>query len=294
MAAVASSALEAARATAASFAGYALTSAQNEALLGAFDELLCAFSTLESAELLQRLSGRLDAAGFAELSRHCGGVPVFGAAELRRLLAYADFAQQVLLEPAPLTIRVRVEGWKAYVLQPLPGGLIRNVDIRSSLLWTHDEAWARDRFFDGGSNLGLCGQFMERSKFVTPCVEFPGSKAAALDALGLRGYPEFDKPGTLYVVRAEMNANILEKAQPSVPLLYQVAEASSPEASAPERWKPCMHFQEGTIPGFTSGLMAELVVNTFQVDASSAAELAELGVCCTGLKDEYVPSQDCG
>lgn len=278
--------IDAAKALARNFSGYELTPEQNDVLHAAFVELTNPYAAMsDTSKILRLLSGRVDPGDFAALSDRCGGpVPVFGASELQRVLGYADFAREVLGREGLLPLDIRVEGWKAYALVPPQWGLIRTVEGQS-LLWVHDEAWAHARFFDGGEELGLCGQWPGRSKFVTPCRDFPSSKDDALDSLGLRGYPEFDKPGTLYVVRAEVNADIMEKAAPAVPLLYQIGAADSQEAAVPERWSPSAHFQEGTIPGFTSGLKAELVMQTFRMNVSSAAELADDGVSCQGLED---------
>ena len=84
--------------------------------------------------------------------------PVFGVVELRRVLAFAEFAHEVLMLMVPLEIEVRVEGWKAYCLVPPSATIVRRVSEWShgALLWVHDEAWAAARFRDGGADLVGC------------------------------------------------------------------------------------------------------------------------------------------
>lgn len=263
-----------------------LPSSSNVVLLHAFDAFVQRYQDLTLLQLLEAMDGRICASGVTALSEVCSApVPVFGAGELRRVLAYADFARKVLEQPASLSVEVRVEGWKAYVLVPPESGLIGTVSERT-LLWVHDEAWVEARFRDEGPDLGLCGQFLGRSKFVTPSAALPASKGDALDALGLRGYEAFDKPGTLHVVRALLTPALMEQAAPMVPLLYNVGCAADPSAATPEAWAPELHFQEGAVPGFTSGLCAELVMKTFKLDVSSVAELSEHGVSCVGLSND--------
>ena len=50
----------------------------------------------------------------------------------------------MLRQPAPLAVEVRLEGWKSYCLVPLAQSVLglRGTDL-PSLLWVHDEAWAR-------------------------------------------------------------------------------------------------------------------------------------------------------
>ena len=180
---------------------------------------------------------------------------------------------------------MRIEGWKAYCLFPPEFSLLGSI-VGRPLLWVHDEDWAIARFRDGGKDLGLCGQVIGRSKFVTPCEKMPTSKGAALHALGLQGYATFDKPGTLYVVCAKLSPALLVQANPLVPLLYKVGSATDERATSPESWATELHFQEGAMPGFTSGLKAELVINTFQLAATSASEISLAGVTCVELADE--------
>lgn len=99
------------------------------------------------------------------------------------------------------------------------------------------------------------------------------------------------------------------QAQPLVPLLYNVGSAGDEAAATPESWLPSLHFQErsqnccsmtyfwtchppvchsqeGAMPGFTSGLRAELVMRTFRLPAVTPGDLAGLGVRCTALADK--------
>jgi hypothetical protein len=119
-----------------------------------------------------------------------------------------------------------------------------------------------------------------------PCERMPASKSVALDALGVRGYAAFDKPGALYVVCAKLSPVILAHANPLVPLPYKVGQASDQKASSSESWATADHFQQGAMPGFTSGLKAELVMNTFKLTAATASDLKLAGVTCLQLADE--------
>ena len=266
-------------------AGCALTHEANRRLLDTFEGFIRRYST-DVDELLRHLETRVEPVGFKQLRSACSSQPrIFDASDLQRVAAYADFAREVLLQHQPLPLEVRIEGWKAYCLCPPEFSLLGSV-VGRPLLWVHDEDWAAARFRDGGKDLGLCGQAMGCSKFVTPCESIPTSKGAALDALGLRGYAAFDKPGTLYVVSAAPSPAILAQANPLVPLLYKVGSAADRAAASPESWATGLHFQEGAAPGFTSGLRAELVVRTFRVAAASAAGLALAGVTCAALADD--------
>jgi len=263
-----------------------LEASENELMLGIFNKHLATYRNSSVQQMLEQLHHALQQESHAAIVEACDKpVPTFGAEELRRVLAYADFAREVLGHAKPLELEVRIEGWKAYCLVP-PEATILRTAAEKSLLWVHDEAWAKERFFDGGKDLGLCGQVLGTSKFVTPCTSMPSSKLAALDTLGLRGYETFDKPGVLYVVRATLPSSLLKEARPMVPLVYNVGRANDAAATAPELWEPELHFQEGTIPGFTSGLKAELVMKTFKVDVHAAAELKNYGLSCVGLADD--------
>eukprot|EP00662_Eupelagonemidae_sp_cell21_P037987 gene37987-62810_t len=145
-------------------------------------------------------------------------------------------------------------------------------------------SWRCDRAHTAGTDFGLCGQFLGKSKFVSAADSFPATKGQALDALGLRGYDAFDKPGTLHVVRAELPAELMKEARPLIPVLYQVGRAAE-GASEPERWEPELNFQDGTVPGYTSGLKCELVIRTFKVTAASIDDLRSEGVQCVALGD---------
>lgn len=70
-----------------------------------------------------------------------------------------------------------------------------------------------------------------------------------------------------------------------VPLLYNVGLSATSDAAAPETWAPAQHFQEGSMPGFTSGLKAELVIHTFKLNVNTLAELDLAGVTCVDLAD---------
>jgi len=85
-------------------------------------------------------------------------------------------------------------------------------------------------------------------------------------------------------VHVEMNDALLQMARPAVPLVYNLGEAAETSAAVPDRWQPAQHFQEDTLPGFTSGLKAELVMQTFRLPAKTVAKLESAGVTCTLLE----------
>ena len=238
--------------------------------------------------------------------------PIWNLSDLRRVIAYAEFAQNVLgFEEDLLPVSVRVEGCKAYALTTVEASLVRSMKGKS-MCWVHDADWAADRFQDSGSNLGLCGQWEGLSKFVTLCSDVPSSKASALDALGLRGYSAFDKPGILHFVQVEPRGELIALADPAVPLLYSIGShagardtcsknamassssiggivaSDSTTVESDVSWTRAPHFQQGTIPGFTSGRRAEIVIRTFNISkgAITANDVEEAGVRCIPLHDE--------
>mmetsp|Transcript_21110 Transcript_21110/g.46527 ORF Transcript_21110/g.46527 Transcript_21110/m.46527 type:complete len:272 (-) Transcript_21110:50-865(-) len=262
-----------------------LSPEENAELRAAFEDAVAQHSARDKEELLQILCDRLTDEASAALKGICQEPAVLGAAELARLCGHLDFvAARGIQCLDPLPLEVRVEGTKAYVLAPPSCCLVGEVG-GTSLLWVHDEAWAAQRFVTGGADFGLCGQRLGLSKFVTCTKSPPCTKGAALDLLGLRGYAAFDKPGKLHLVCAE-GETIQALAQPMVPLLYMWAESG--DASEATRWVPASHFQEGTVPGYTSGLVAELVMRTFQVPAATSEELASKGVRCIVLDDSTI------
>ena len=239
----------------------ALTCEANKRLLETYEGFVRRYNT-EVGELLRLLEARVEPEGFKQLRRACTSQPcIFDAGDLQRVAAYADFVSEVLMQHQPLPLEVRIEGWKAYCLIPPEFSLLGSV-VGRPLLWVHDEDWAVARFRDGGKDLGLCGQVMGRSKFVTPCEMMPTSKSAALDALGLQGYAAFDKPGTLYVLCAKLSPALLVHANPLVPLLYKVGSATDQTGTSPESWATELHFQEGAMPGFTWLLICDMRFNS--------------------------------
>lgn len=289
---------------------YALTPEQNRFLLDLFNDRVKAYSAVCTVgELLDLMEGKLTASGVIQLRELClRDVPVFGVHELQRVLAFADFRKElVVCDESSLQVEIRHEGWKAYCLVEPMSTVLRSVGgVGESLLWTHDEKWANARFRDpASSEFGLCGQFVGRSKFVSPCSNVPACKADALDALGLRGYDVFENAERLFIIHAEVSEAMLElvridlamfvtskvvlmcvlQAKPMVPLLYNVGSAVSEDAEVPEEWSPCANFQKGAMPGFTSGLRAELVINSFKLKAESVDELESMGIACIELRD---------
>lgn len=157
---------------------YALSRSQNGILLAAFDS--CVASTAIHGtvlSLLDALSPLIHPQSLHDLSEAClAPIPIFTEPELRRVLGYATFAQKFLQSPTSIELDIRVEGWKAYCLIDPCVTVLRDVPTATALLWTHDEAWAKARFMEGGADLGLCGQRMGASKFVSPCTDIPATK----------------------------------------------------------------------------------------------------------------------
>lgn len=262
-----------------------LTPQLNARLLEIFGEFLQTYKGKEVEEVYARLAERLEPEGLKQL-RAAYLHTIFDDNDLHLVAAYVDFAAVVLRIFSSLRVEVRVEGWHVYLLVPPEATVLRNLE-QQSLMWVHDESWATARFRAGGKDLGLCGQQMGISKFCTPCNDIPESKGAVLDALGLRGYPAFDKPGPLFVVRARGSSQIMALAQPLVPLLYKVGSSPDKNASKPSSWATAANFQQGVMPGFTSGLRAELVMRTFQLPAS-LPDIEALGVTCLEIGDHSV------
>ena len=217
-------------ATVRDLASYELSTKENAELLAAFDYFAKAYDGTTAAELIGLMKSKVELRGLNRLANLClREVPVFGVRELARVAAYADFRSAVLGLPQPMHMEVRCEGWRAYCLLQLEDTVVRGVEgMGSSLLWAHDEACAKARFKDGGDHLGLIGMQIGNSTFVTA---MPRSKGEALDLLGLRGCAAFEEPGgVLYCIRAALTPELLRRAKPMVPLLYNVASADHPGA----------------------------------------------------------------
>lgn len=270
-----------------------LTPSSNRALVEAYERCVARFTSLFSLdELFGAMTGNIERSGIESLKRHCSGpVPAFQATDLQRVLGWAVFSQEFLAIAAPLRIELRIEGWKAYILVP-PHATLLGDCCGKTLAYVHGPSWAMPRFQDEASpDFGLCGQWLGKGKFVAPYVDsslIPRSKEDALLAFGLKGYEMFDKPGGhLYMVEIVLDPAMIEMAQPAVPLVYNIGVADDPDAQTPSRWMPQQHFQEGTLPGFTSGLRAEIVMRTFVVQGKTVADLRSSGVSCRLLEGPY-------
>jgi len=251
---------------------------ENRALTMSFNRLIDSFKKLTTAELSSQVKGSLSSRSWSalvNLGRLSDSFPT--SKQLATLLAY----QQMIGEP--LQLEFRHEGWKAYLLCPLSQSLTLTGKEAMSLLWVHSKEWASERFLDPKlkpGDYGLCGQSLGTSKFATAGT-MPSTKDGCLDALGLRGYEAFDQQEQpLFVVECKMNTTIGNLAQPMIPLLYLLGTATESKAT-PMVWDPAPHFQEGTVPGFTSGLRAEVVIKTFQLQEE---EMVTHGVTCHLLK----------
>ena len=274
----------------------------NSALLKQFQSYVDKVEANSVEQCLKQAERSVTWGGVQQLRKACEcRNPIWKVSDLRRVIAYANFAQTVVgFEQDLLPVSVRVEGCKAYALTTVEASLVRSMKGKS-MCWVHDADWASDRFHDNGSNLGLCGQWKGLSKFATLCSDLPSSKTTALDALGLRGYPAFDKPGVLHFVQVEPREELLALAEPMVPLLYSIGSHAGARDTSDKNaiggtvdsdstivdefdvscWTRAPNFQEGTIPGFTSGLRAEVVIRTFNIKgAITANEVGEAGVRC--------------
>lgn len=183
------------------------------------------------------------------------------------MLGYLDLVRGLGHSRGRVPLELRVEGSWVYVLVPMEHTLLRHLD-HTELNFVHDSAWAEERFLQNRSGRYLIGQKLGLSKFAT-LADLPKTltKSAAIDALALNGYPAFDKPGTLYLVR--VGAEAARDAEPMVPLVYSRIDGGPRSARS---------FGVRTVPGFTSGGKAEVVFRSFELSASDLSGLAERGV----------------
>jgi len=185
----------------------------------------------------------------------------------------------------PAHVEIRVEDdYRLYVLVEISDSCV-GLASDSQLTWVHDDAWANERFVSKPANQGpyLCGALPGKSKFVS-LVQFRDTttKEEALVLLGLKGYPVFDKPGPLYVVTCSLTGEVMEKAMPMVPLIYKIRDGEGAAGSngGQKAWKVADNFGANTVPGFTSGGSAEVVICTFKVEATDLVELKGKGIEC--------------
>ncbi|MNT24795.1 hypothetical protein D3C72_1602910 [compost metagenome] len=176
-------------------------------------------------------------------------------------------------------MELRIEGvgnrQKAYLLTDLQYSLIQKVGDQK-FMWTHEEGWAKERFLENKSGVYLCGQFMGSSKFTTLGDFAPtATKEQVLQKLGLKGYPDFDKPGNFYVLSAVSKGLDIK---PMVPVIYKWIGNDG-------HWELATNFGLNSIPGYTSGGMSEVVIHTFTVPAKDLSELSEKGVSIRTFPD---------
>lgn len=226
--------------------------------------------------------------------------------DLVKIYAYLnDFAlTNKFSSSQKIPLEIRIEGWRLYGLIPLSMSLIGS--LGDLLTWVHDEAWAKERFIEKVNGPYLCGQFLTKSKFVSLSkINETTTKEQALQLLGLKGYPDFDKPGNLYVITCEPTSEILHLTKPLVPILYKLEyffffffflyfffERKTTiinfflKKRENGEWKSATDFGDNTIPGFTSGGLSEVVINTFEIEAENIQELAKKGIVCRILPDQ--------
>jgi hypothetical protein len=200
--------------------------------------------------------------------------------DLAQMVGYVQFLKEVGIDATNMPLELRIEGKpgkeKAYLLTDLKFSLIQKVGDQK-YVWSHEAGWAKERFLENISKVYLCGQFMGMSKFVTLGTFGPKTtKEQVLQKLGLKGYPDFDKPGPFYLI----TANPKDRAfTPKVPLLYKWIGNDG-------KFEIATNFGKDSIPGFTSGGMSEVIMPTFTVEAANLVELGNQGVSVRVFEDQ--------
>lgn len=243
------------------------------------------YSAHSLEKLLSDLGNRLAPESSAQLRKmmsEFAGKDLVTQSDLAKLQGYMDFLESRGISAKSFPLEIRVEGkpgsQKAYILTDVDKSLIRDAK-GETLAWTHDEAWAKERFYDNTSGNYLLGQWPGTSKFVA-LGKFPANptKSQMLERLGLKGYPAFDKPGPFYVVSADLSPLRYDQLKPKVPFMYKWTDDNG-------KFVVANNFGDQTIPGFTSGGSAEVIIPTFQEKAGNLAELEQKGVRISAYND---------
>jgi hypothetical protein len=251
----------------------ALTQSERLELHGELNRCRQPYQRATVPELLRELAAYLDPESLDGIARQVGpdGTGPVDRNDLELLAGYIQFIRCHRIPVHDMAVECRLEKSKFYLLTSLDRSLLGDTSgIR--LTWTHDDKWASERFIDKPNGPSyLLGQFMGSSKFAS-LADIPrdATKEQVLDLLGLRGYPQFENAPRLFLVRATANAVIRPLALPSVVVSYKWLENG--------HWRMADHFIENSIPGYTSGGLAEVVFRTFELPAENLADLARKGV----------------
>ena len=241
------------------------------------------FESSSDPDLLEKLAAFLSPDSFSIIEKaysQRSPEQLLDLHDLRFLCGYFSFIDELGIPSRDVSIELRIEersgglekGFLALLLVEPAVSLLQSVRLRT-LLWTHSEDFVNERFFGKEQGPYLCGSYLGRSKFFAAAPGDVGlTKAEVIAALGLEGYLKVQKPGPLYVVRATMKPEDLTKqVEPKVALVYKKRKESGP-------WLMRDSFLRNSVPGFTSGGIAEVVGKTFQIDAADLDDLKRKGV----------------
>jgi hypothetical protein len=250
------------------------------------------FSTKSLDSLLHYLEKTLAQKSFVEIRQIIGGTidpnqtntlspstltkEMLTRNDLSFLCGYFSFLDNFGIDVSgtPLEIRIEkrsgvfAEGYLALIFVPPRISLLRNIPIMH-LLWTQSEDLVNERFYNRPHGPYLCGSFLGRSKFFTiaPSLLSCKSKAEVISALGIQGYSKVQESGPLYVLQAKMSQDkLIQYTDPKVALIYKYRSKTG-------EWRDRTKFLDHSIPGFTSGGLAEIVGHTFEVGVDNLDDL---------------------
>jgi len=256
---------------------YELSTERRKGLAREYQEFVDHWRKESAPSLVARLQRHLNSVDFNRLRSFLSDNKnqLVTRADLAVLCGYLDFlrSEGISIDKFPLEIRVEKNGsgGKAYFLTDIEHSLVGN-PLGKAIAWTHDDEWARERFLKNHSGNYLLGQTLGTSKFVTLGTFPPNlTKKEMLQKLGLVGYAKFDKPGPFYLVSVDVTKKRLSQLKPKVPVLYKWTNDSGD-------FEMASHFDEDSIPGFTSGGLSEVVIPTFTAKAKDLADLAKNGI----------------
>ncbi len=214
--------------------------------------------------------------------------------DLIKICGYFKFADKNNINISNVHIELRVEKSPtkdaptrefAYILIPIECTFIGQMEDNTSLIWWHDQEWAKTRYFEPSQGPYLCGQQIGISKFVSlahlskdegieslrnsnirkkVCHALglkKGIREELLRVFGLEDYPWFEKTPVIYLMTVQDLEYIFQSANPKVALLYKEKSNGS--------WEKRQNFGENTIPGFTSGGISEAVIRSFEIDGKN-------------------------
>lgn len=268
-------------------ANHPLFASCGEVFSGKVDRVFETYSK-EWASEKESLVGTPDEALFAELGRFITTSSIttirelmarnngtFTTEDLRALLSYFKVLANNHKELENVRLEFRDEDWMFYVLLEIDDSLVplmySSLHLTPVLTITHDHDWAESRFVNKATGPYLVGQQLSRSKFAAVAeIDESANQGQVLDLLGLRGYPVFDNGKGLYVISLKMNQEFLAKFRPKVAILYKIKQEDG-------TFRTADHFLEGSFPGFTSGGLQEVVIETAEIPASNLDDLKRQG-----------------